>query len=775
MTRCPAVLLFVLSGALLLPGAEAKKVEAPGAGMDFGDLMHYFVAIPEPSKQLVSKAIAVRLGAAAVCYDMETMRLAAGWSGGFIDMTTTNVVRFAQGVGAAPLSGALLVSTRPGPGWADAQGAFADPRVAGFGKLPDAWVHYAGLYRHGEQSVLCYAVGGIAVRELPGSCSAGQLTVFTRTIEIAAGPAARVLVAEVPGAEGGVAAAGALPAAAGALPGAARAAAAGALAVLQGSVAGGDRLTVAALAHAPADATLEVAQGRIVLDLAARTGAQSFVIALAAPGRDELPALQSALNALGAPADLERSCHGGGGVRWPAQTVSGQRSADSWAYTVDTIPLPADNAWRSWIRPTGIDFLSDGRAVICTLAGDVWIASGVDGELSGMSWKRYACGLFEPMGLKVVDDAVYVLCRDQIVRLVDLNGDGEADFYQSFNNDLTVWPKYNDFAFDLQVDRAGCFYYARGGHGAPVGTPLHACLVKVAKDGRTSEIYAEGLRAPNGMGMGPHDELSISDNQGNWVPSSRISLVRQGGWYGFVGNPAFYLKNVPPIPDHQDPPLCWIPMALDNSSGGEVWAPPGWGPLGGHMLHTSYGMSSLLAVLYEVVGGVAQGGVVPLPLHFSSGIMRGRFNPADGQLYVCGLKGWQTNAGTAGCLERVRSTNRPACLATAIAVTAGTLTVGFSSPLDRASVTLDSVSIQAYLYRWTAAYGSADYHASDPGKVGRDTIAVAGLRLSADGRQVSFDIPGLRPVMQMEVKAKFRAADGAPADLFMANTITVVP
>jgi hypothetical protein len=91
------------------------------------------------------------------------------------------------------------------------------------------------------------------------------------------------------------------------------------------------------------------------------------------------------------------------------------------------------------------------------------------------------------------------------------------------------------------------------------------------------------------------------------------------------------------------------------------------------------------------------------------------------------------------------------------------------------SVTVDSVGIQEYLYRWTAAYGSDDYHASDPSKVGRDTVAVAAVRLSADGRTVRFDIPGLKPVMQMEIKAKFRAADGAPADLVLANTINVVP
>jgi glucose/arabinose dehydrogenase len=769
-----SAILLATAGAVHGHAADAKKVDAPGAAMDFGDLMHYFVSIPEPSKQVVNKAIAVRLGDAAICYDMETMRVAACWSGGFLDMGTTNVVRLVQGVGAAPIDGTLQIATRPGPGWADAQGSFTDPRVAGtgtagFGHLPEAWVHYQGLYRHDHEVVLCYSVGTCAVRELPAATRVGAVTLFTRTIDM--GPAAvaeRLLIAEVGGAAGGVGRVGESGWSA------ASGDAAGAQAVLEGGLGGTDHLTLAVVSHAPPGATLQVAEGRVVLTLPARPQAASFQVAVADVPRSALAMTASAAAAAPVPQELALARQGSA-IRWPAITTHGRRGADTWAYAVDTIELPQANPWKSWIRPTGVDAFSDGRIAICTLAGDVWIASGIDDGLAAVVWKRFATGLFEPMGLRIVHDQIYVLARDQIIRLEDLQGDGEADHYQSFNNDATVYPKYNDFAFDLQSDRAGNFYYARGGHGAPVGTPLHACLVKVSADGRSSEIYAEGLRAPNGMGMGPHDELSISDNQGNWVPSSRINLVRPGGWYGFVGNPALYKKNEPAIPATQDPPLCWIPMSLDNSSGGEVWAPPGWGPLGGHMLHTSYGMSSLLAVLYETVGGVAQGGVVPLPLHFSSGIMRGRFSPKDGQLYVCGLKGWQTNAGADGCLERVRATRTAACLPVSIAVTAGTLTIGFSSALERSSVVSDNVSIQAYGYHWTSAYGSDDYLASDPKRKGRDRLEVSAVHLSADGRSVSIAIPGLKPVMQMEVTGKFTAADGGPAPLTLANTITVIP
>ena len=37
-------------------------------------------------------------------------------------------------------------------------------------------------------------------------------------------------------------------------------------------------------------------------------------------------------------------------------------------------------------------------------------------------------------GLVIADGKAYVLGRDQITRLHDLNGDGEADFYECFSN-----------------------------------------------------------------------------------------------------------------------------------------------------------------------------------------------------------------------------------------------------------------------------------------------------------------------------------------------------
>src|SRR5207249_10714305 len=95
------------------------------------------------------------------------------------------------------------------------------------------------------------------------------------------------------------------------------------------------------------------------------------------------------------------------------------------------------------------------------------------------------------------------------------------------------------------------------------------------------------------------------------------------------------------IRDRDGGPLCSLPMSMDNSSGGQVWVTSDkWGPLKDRLLFMSFGKCALFEVMVQEVDGVAQGGVVQLPLRFYSGLMRGRVNPRDGQVYVCGLKGW---------------------------------------------------------------------------------------------------------------------------------------
>ncbi len=240
--------------------------------------------------------------------------------------------------------------------------------------------------------------------------------------------------------------------------------------------------------------------------------------------------------------------------------MKGSIGNESGPYAVDTLTAPDDNPWKSYLRFSGLDFFANGDAAICSISGDVWIVSGIDDKLDKLTWRRFATGLFQPLGLKIVDDVVYVIGRDQITRLHDLNGDGEADFYENFNNGCKVTTGGHEYCTCLETDPQGNFYYTKCGNPTEHG----GSMLKVSKDGSKIEVYASGLRNPNGMAISPEGIISTSDNEGEWVPASRIDFVKPGQFLGFV--PMAH----GPTPNHPGFPI-WIPHSIDNSSGGQVW------------------------------------------------------------------------------------------------------------------------------------------------------------------------------------------------------------
>jgi hypothetical protein len=181
-------------------------------------------------------------------------------------------------------------------------------------------------------------------------------------------------------------------------------------------------------------------------------------------------------------------------------------------------------------------------------------------------------------------------------------------------------------------------------------------------------------------------------------------------------------------------------------------------------------------VLWETVDGVPQGGVVRLPVKFESGIQRARFNPRDGQLYVAGLKGWQTKGVKDGALQRVRYTGAPLRMPNELHVRRNGIELGFTDSLDRASAEdLQNYSVEQWNYRWTEKYGSDDFSVSDPQKKGHDAVNVRRAKLSPDNKHVLLEIADLQPVMQMKIKFAIKSADGAPVEWEIYNTINRVP
>lgn len=729
-----------------------------------------------------NKGLVITVGtnrSAYVCYDLDTLRVALAWSGDFLEFGKTQ-----ERIEWPPppvAKGQFAFDTKVGPGWSR-NGSLADPRPRQQGPLPKDWAHYSGLHVHGDRVVLSYTVGGARVLEMPGVETRGGFTYFTRTIVV--GPTKeplRILLAEHPRA----------------LPGE--------------KLPPNDSFYVA-FANAPAPNGLPAAAAprnegtAYFMDLPKLAKPARFKVLLwRADSTDAQRKIADAVKGTPPPEDPSALLKGGKPMFADAVTTQGTLGSGDGPYVVDTITEPVPNPWNAKTYFGGFDFLPDGRAAICTFHGDVWTVSGIDDKLDKLAWRRFATGLFQPLGLKVVDGKIYVLGRDQITRLHDVNNDGEADFYENFNNDSIVTPNYHEFSMDLHTDSKGNFYYAKGAPWTPdVQSPHQGTIIKVTKDGSRMEVFASGLRAPNGMGMGPKDEITVSDNQGHWMPASKVNWVTRGGFYGMMPaaqreltlrradgtdvkiNPsdpdARKTNNVAPfdkaapIPASYDPPMLWLPMNMDNSSGGQAWATTDkWGPFKNHLLFMSYGKGTLFHVMHETVEGAVQAAAWQFPLKFNSGTMRARVNPRDGQLYTCGLRGWQTSGVRDGAFQRVRFTGKPVNAPLDFRVRPNGVAITFTCALDESLATdTASWSLERWNYLYSGAYGSADYSVEDPTQKKRDRVEVTAAKLSPDKRTVTLEF---KPCAadQMRIRYNLKSSDGAAMASEIYNTIHRVP
>ncbi|QDU49926.1 ThuA domain-containing protein [Gimesia panareensis] len=669
----------------------------------------------------VKKGLSIRVGdqrEGTICYDTQNCKVRGIWSGGFLKPSPA---RFGLIQAPAP-QGTMHFSTQEGPGW-----------------NPDQPCRFLGSHVNRNRVTLEYLVGETTIYESPWLQNSSGQTCFTRSFEI--GPGSQSL---------------------------------------QLYVADGRQVKPVSdsnhqfISTGPQNAFIigctgwdqiqskMISAGKsqsAVFEIPPRKATQRFTI-FYQTNTSGNPRLDIATPTL-TPPSLQPLLIPGA-THWNEPLITqGVLSQAEDAYVIDTITIPFDNPYRALFFVSGHDFLENGDLAVATVHGDVWLVKGVDHDLKQLKWKRFATGLFQPLGLKVVQNKIHVLGRDQITILHDQNLDDEADFYECFHNQYPTSPGGHDYVTCLETDSFGNFYFLHAQRG----------VMQVTSNGRQLNVVASGFRNPNGMGIGPRNIITASPQEGNWTPASNVTEVKQGGYYGY-GGPRITADR----PLGYDRPLCWIPRLQDNSSGGQVWVTSQqWGPLQGQLLHLSYGQSKLLLTLREVIQGQSQGGTLTLPLNFDSGIMRGRFNPRDGQLYVSGMKGWVTNAVRDGCLQRVRYTGQPVDLPTAVKTMQNGIALTFTNPLERnAAENPDNYAIEQWNYLWSQNYGSPEYRVSAPQVEGRDEVEVLSATLLPDQRTVFLELPSVKPVMQMGISYHLSSVTGRNLKQTYYHTINAV-
>ncbi len=718
----PAYLASLPKALVRAEAERADRTLPQYRRMDFGPALFWtYQVAPE---NIAQKGLAIRLddgpggvskGRAWMVYDHDTMRVAAATTGDFVDWKG---IAFDGSHGThTGLTGDRHFVNPDGPGWASPEGKWDDVRLIGrdgkrYGPLPRTWARYEGMFQHGGRAVIAASIGGTRVLESPGWLDYGTTPVFTRTLNVAA--AKKPLLLRV----------------------------------------APDSVSVALTG----DGALRKDGGFWVAELPSAAKTRLFI------SRADPASLTALAKTIIAPLDLEPLTRGGP-ARWPQEvTTTSEAGQVDGSFIADNFPLPVENPWESWMRPGGFDFTPDGKAAIVAMwNGDVWRVDGVmERAPAKLTWRRIATGLFQPLGVKFRGNEIFITCRDQLVRLRDLNGDGETDFIENFNSDHQVTEHFHEFAMGLQTDAAGNFYYAKSArHALTAIVPHHGTLLRVSADGARTDILANGFRAANGVCLNDDGTFFVTDQEGHWTPKNRINRVKQGGFYG---NMFGYTSATDTADSAMQQPMVWITNNKDRSPAELLSVPRNaWGSLGGALLNLSYGTGRAFIVPNEEVGGQWQGAVCELPMPaFATGIMRGRF-AADGGLYTCGMFAWAGNATAPGGFHRIRRSEKPAHVPLAIHAAKGALSVTFSEPLAANSVKPDAFALKVWSLQRTKSYGSKhhDEHA----------LPITAARLSADGRTVTLTVPTLAPTHCYELKLALKAPDGAAIERALHGTI----
>jgi len=727
--------VFLLALVFLLPSLEAApKKEPQPRSTPYADWIEpgfpFFSSTLDARSDrhallkdnLTPRGIILNLGEGCwACFDVDLLRLSAAWKGKGITEDALAPKSYHPwggktkgGLKAPRPIGSVIAANGIYPGWqvgdspdlSDPRPPAPDPKEVGRGGLPEQLGRMNAVRLVGRSVVLEYAVAGVSVRE---HVRAAQGTIERR---FQVGPSAKPLVLVL----------GVQPAA---------------------------RI----VASRPA---IPRAQGEIIY---ARVPPHrqriSFRVSYLNDGQEKAPAQGEF------PSGPNRT-------RWPqVGTTKAYLSKSRAAYVVDDIVLPDPNPWRRNVRPGDIQFLSDGTGVVPTLDGDVWLVRGLAGDLDDIRWKRFASGLHEPMTCAIRDDEIFVFDKNGIWKLVDTNGDDEADVHELFSNVFGQTIDLREFPSTIRNAPGGEFVIAKGGqqktHGKHNGSVL-----RISRDGRKATLLGYGFRQP-AIGVNIRTGLVTSgDQEGQYIPSTPLHEVRDGQFYGYIDDGIHGREKYPaPIAE----PITWMPHSVNASAISQVWLfGAKMGPLNDALVHIGFTRPEIFKVMLNDRGPKLQAALCSVTTGFQHPPLNGSVNPVDGQLYVAGfqVRGWGNALQRLAGMSRVRYTGRRVTLPKAVIPMDQGVLLRFGVKLDRQRATNpENYSLATWGYRRSYKYGSPQYKAD--GTPGIDWHAASSAYVSKDGRSVFVGVPDMKPVMQLRIGWSLATADG---EAFEKNAYT---
>jgi len=412
-----------------------------------------------------------------------------------------------------------------------------------------------------------------------------------------------------------------------------------------------------------------------------------------------------------------------------------KNSTDSF-YTVEHFALPSD----AELIITGMDWLPNGDLAICTWLGDVYIVQNLSGDPAQATYRRFARGLIEPLGLAVLNGQIYVAQKGELTRVADTNNDGEADLFECVNAAWGFSGNYHSYTFGPLVTPQNDFMIFTTGNRSRYDVPYQGFALEISADGDHLNPVCNGLRAPHGWGIYQGD-IFTTDNQGNWIGTCRLNHIQPGKFYGFPSSTPAPKKEY--AASEVEPPALWLPRSLSPSASGiETLNTDNFGPFKGQMIIGDFQNAILMRASLEKVNGHWQGSVFPFTKGFLSGINRLKMS-RDGRLYVGGGKRtWSTAAPKDYSLDRVSFTGKQPFELRDIHATTDGFDLTFTKPLKKEDAE-DSQNylVKQFTYKYHKDYGSPEYDHS--GKVGATEIKIESIRQTSPAA-VHLKLTGLK-------------------------------
>ncbi|MDH6192850.1 hypothetical protein M2168_005882 [Streptomyces sp. CZ24] len=424
------------------------------------------------------------------------------------------------------------------------------------------------------------------------------------------------------------------------------------------------------------------------------------------------------------------------------------------------------------LRPEGfepqvsaMDWLPDGRLAVSTWGGtdntdgEVYLLDHVQGDTGPeeVTAKKVAEGLKEPMGIKAVDGKLYVSQKHELTELTDTDGDDVTDEQRT----VATWPyggNFHEFAFGL-LYQDGAFYLNLSvaiDYGGATTDPQPAenrgTTIKVDKETGKVSYLAGGLRTPNGIGFGPEGDLFVLDNQGGWLPSSKLVHIKQDRFFNHYTNPSGPFDDQPVTK-----PVLWLPQnEVANSPSTPLQLTEG--RFAGQMLFGDVTYGGIQRAYLEKVDGEYQGAVFRLTQGLEAGVNRISMGP-DGAIYAGGLGAggnWGQEGKLTYGLQKLTPSGDKAFDMLAMRAKPGGFEVEYTEPLseETAANLAESYQIEQWAYAPTADYGGP--------KIDEETLSVSEATLSEDGRTVTLSVPGLKAnrVVHLRSPRPFSSAEG---------------